>query len=727
MTTIRAAAPPGVTLSRLDNGTPHVEAPDLAGLYWGMGYLHALDRGMQLSLMRVLGYGRAAELLDGSDEMVEVDRFFRRMNWAGNTGDEVAALDAETLALCEAYCAGINKRLVPKPPWELRLVGYRPPPWTLDDCVLLSRMAGYLTLAQSQAEVERLFVEMSQAGVDAARLAALFPEPNTLVPPELLAQVELSERLVPEALRWLSPAPRMMASNNWVVSGAKTRTGAAMLGNDPHLEINRLPNVWHVQSLSSPAHAWVGATMPGLPAPLIGRTRALSWGATYTFMDGVDSWVEHCRGTARRVGEDWVPFEVREELIARKGGAPVKVRYFETEGHGCLDREPNEEGECYRLSTRWAPATSGSRSLIAAVAMWSATTVEAGMAALGQLETAWNWVLADAEGHIGYQMSGLLPLRHPEWKGFCPAPGWDSAYDWRGFAPVDELPRVVDPPAGYIVTANDDLNHLGVRDPINMGMGDYRARRIAALLTQQDAHDQRSFAAIQTDLHSLQAEEFMAVLRPLLPSSGAAAEALRTWDLRYDLESRGATVFEAFYAALYREFFAGGEGGLSEAVVRHLQDATGVFIDFYGQCDRTLLDPDSAWLGGRTREAVFRAAFEAVASEVPAAWGSRNQITLTNMFFAGKLPRWLGFDRGPVPLPGGRATPQQGQVYTSAGRVTSFAPSLRVIADMSEARLWTALMGGPSDRRWSRWYTSGVAGWIANEYDPLDLGGSSSR
>ena len=93
------------------------------------------------------------------------------------------------------------------------------------------------------------------------------------------------------------------------------------------------------------------------------------------------------------------------------------------------------------------------------------------------------------------------------------------------------------------------------------------------------------------------------------------------------------------------------------------------------------------------------------------AWGERNQVTLTHMFFGGKLPRWLGFDRGPIGLPGGRATPQQGQIYLSAGRVTSFAPSLRVIADM----------GGASDRRWSRWYASGVASWQANAYGQLKL------
>ena len=204
---------------------------------------------------------------------------------------------------------------------------------------------------------------------------------------------------------------------------------------------------------------------------------------------------------------------------------------------------------------------------------------------------------------------------------------------------------------------------------------------------------------------------------------GAAADLLRAWDLRYSLDSKGAAVFERFYAALCRELFGAGMG---EEVVRHLQDETGVFIDFYGQCDRTLLDPASPWLGDRNQAAVFRAAFEHIANEPLQAWGQRNQLMLTNMFFGGKLPRWLGFDRGPIALPGGRATPQQGQIYRAAGRVTSFAPSLRLIADMSDEQLWTCLMGGASDRRFSRWYTNKVSAWIETRFGALTLASRSS-
>ena len=115
----------------------------------------------------------------------------------------------------------------------------------------------------------------------------------------------------------------------------------------------------------------------------------------------------------------------------------------------------------------------------------------------------------------------------------------------------------------------------------------------------------------------------------------------------------------------------------------------------------------------RRRDDVWRAALDRVANQTPEPWGERNRITLDHMFFGGKLPRFLGFDPGPISIPGGRATPHQGQIYRAGGRLTSFTPSLRFVADMSEPDLCSAICDGPSDRRFSRWYKSGLAGWLA--------------
>jgi len=716
---IDCPAPNRVYLHRSEDGVPHIDvrSDELYKVSWAMGYCHALDRGLAMLLMRILANGRASELLDASDEMLEVDRFFRRMGWTNDTRVELEQLDEPTRTLVHAYCDGVNTRFGESVPWELRVLGVVPEPWTPQDSVTLSRMIGYVTLAQSQAEMERLIVEMVQAGVDEPRLRELFPSMDETWDRALIEKVTLGERIVPAAVRWLGAIPRAMASNNWVVSGSKSASGKPMLANDPHLEVNRLPAVWYelVCEWGEPDARQYAlmATMPGLPAPLLARTADLSWGATYTFMDGVDSWVEECRGGKRRRGDDWVSFETRTEVIERKGKAPFTETFYECE-HGVLDGDPNIDG--FYLATRWAPGRSGSGSLTAAAKMWGAHTVVDGMAALAGIESSWNWVLADREGHIGYQMSGLMPRRREGVSGLLPLAGWDPANDWQGFIDPVDLPRAYDPADGIFVTANQDLNEYGRVDPINLPMGDYRARRIREMLEESRRMGISTHAHIQNDVFSIQAREMMAILGPLLPDD-EAGRAFAAWDGCYDVASTGAVVFERWYAAVLRLVF--GAGGFGVDVVDHLLGKTGIFIDFYQNFDTILRSEASAWLAGRDRDALFREAYASIAGADESTWGEQQTMTLSNIFFASKLPGWLGFDRGPVSLQGGRATPHQGQIYRSGDRVTSFAPSYRLITDMAEHTAHTCLAGGPSDRRTSKFYCSELDDWLAGRYKIL--------
>jgi len=715
---IASPKPEGLTIIRDDAGVPHIEATDLKGAMWGDGYCHALDRGTQLLMMRILGQGRLCELLSDTDESLDIDRFFRRANWHNNLDAQVALLDPQSLSQAQAYCDGVNAGFAAKKIYTLKLMGYQPEPWTIGDSILISRMAGYLTLAQSQAEVERFFIELVQAGVPTEKLAELFPiDPKTL-DRKLIESVQLQERIVPNEVIWNKALPRMMASNNWVISGDKTQSGAPIMANDPHLEVNRLPNVWYEQVIKWGDRYVMGMGMPGLPGVIIGRSRELAWGATYTFMDTVDSWVEDCREGQYRQDSEWHDFELRTETIKRKKHDDDVLTFYQN-SHGVLEGDPNISGRY--LATRWAPADSGARSLMASLKMANADTAKQAMGNLGMIESAWNWVISDSKGNIAYQMSGVMPKRKQEWAGFTPAPGWDSRFDWQGSVAVKDLPSCYNPKEGYIVTANQDLNHLGKVDPINMPMGDYRAKRIEAVLSRRDDHTVESTQALQFDVHSRQAKLFLDILLPLLAERDIQTEAstiLQDWDLEYDFESKGAPLFELFYAALREQVF--GDSGLGLDVVRHLTDQSGIFIDFYQDYDRAMLNPNSSWYDDKTRDQAFVAAFEKAQAQYRGrSWQAVNKVTFINQLFQGKLPAFLGFDSRPIPLLGGRATPHQGQIYSSNGRQTSFAPSVRLIADLSDETLHTCLAGGPSDNRYSRWYKSGLKSWILGDYKAL--------
>ena len=701
-------------IQRDAHGVPHIEADAEADLYWGLGYCHALDRGMQMLLMRILGEGRAAECLEASDDMLQIDKFFRRVNWAGGVEEEIAKLSPEAKNFCETYCAGANTYFSQKIPWEFNLLGYKPEPWKIENIFTLARMAGYLTLAQSQAEIERLFIEMVQAGISREKLDELFPNILGGLDIELIKKVKLAERIVPLSVKWNHVVPTMMASNNWVISGSKTASGKPMLANDPHLETNRLPNVWYEIVLQTKDRYAIGATMPGLPGILIGRNSDVAWGATYTFMDAIDSWIEHCKDGKFLQNENrWMEFRQRREVIKRKKQTPVEMTFYEN-NHGVLEGNPFEEG--FYVTTRWTASKLGATSINAMVKMWSATNVEEGMNCLGQLESAFNWVLADRHGNIGYQMSGLMPMRREGVSGFVPLPGWKKENDWQAFADYKDLPRCVNPAAGFFVTANNDLNQCGVVKPINICMGAYRADRIAQMLAKKEKITIDDCREIHYDVYSLQAEYFMKILRPLLPET-PPGKILREWDCCYDPESQGAFLFEKFYATLRREVF--GKNGCGTATVDFLAHESGVFVDFYDNFDRVLLAENSAWFGGESRARLYRRVAAEALQIAPKTWGEVNQIKLKHLVLGEKLPVAAGFDRGPIILRGGRATPHQGQIYKSAGRTTSFTPSFRLVTDLEQEEVHTNLAGGPSDRRFSKWYCVDLMNWVTGKYKLL--------
>lgn len=703
-----------VRIWRDEHGVPHVEAESQADLYWGQGRVHAADRGMQMLLMRILGQGRASELLKATDSALHVDLFFRRMDWSAQTRPQVDLLGQPEQALLRSYCDGVNSVFLKKVPWEFKLLGYRPEPWRMEDTMMLSRMVAYLTMVQSQAGIERLLVEMVQAGVGPRKLEELFPGILGDLDIELISQVELGERIVPPDVVWDAAVPRTMASNNWALSGKKTASGKPILASDPHLEGNRLPNVWCEIALHTKDRYLMGGSMPGGPGILIGRTPDVAWGATYAFMDTVDSWIERCKdGEYYREPGRWIPFRQRKEVIRRKKKGPVEVTFYEND-HGVLDGDPYREG-CY-LATGWAAAQSGGTSLRQILRMWNVKTVEEGMNTLGRVETAWNFVLADRHGNIGYQMSGLMPKRREGASGFVPLAGWKQENDWRGFVPHDDLPRVLNPNQGYFVTANNDLNRHGKAKPINVPMGPYRADRIGELLEAGTRFTPSDMFKMHFDLYSPQADVFLKILRPLLPDT-EQGDILRQWDCQYSADSKGAFLFERFYKHLHREVF--GKNGFGEAVVDYLQERTGLFVGFYLNFDRVLLSEDSAWFGGRPREDLYRRVAAQALKVKPRTWGEVHRYMMTHLLLGGRLPRFLGFDRGPITAIGGRATIHQSQIYGTGSRVSTFVPSFRMVCDLSTDECCTNLAGGPSDRRFSRWYCSDLKNWLSGKYKTI--------
>ncbi len=706
-----------IHLWRSAEGVVHVSADAEIDLARGLGFAHAHDRLAQMMFTRLVGQGRLAECLRPEPDAIAVDIAMSRMGMARDAHRDVANLSANALEMNEAYSDGVNRFLERHRPTELRLAGYQPEPWRTADSLLMVKLMTYVGLAQSQEDIEKWIIQAVQAGVELDRLRALFAPGLDGFDPEWLRGVEVTEPLIAKTLRWLPGLPRVMASNNWVVAGNRTASGHPILCNDPHLEVNRLPAVVSEVVLTGPDGYWMGATIPGINGVLFGRSRQVAFGLTYGFADQIDYFVEDCRDGQFRRDDEWVDFDKRNHLVLRKGDSPIPITVYENL-HGVLEGDPEVAGRY--LCRAWSGHRSGASATLNAMAeMWHTDTAEAAMDALSKVSLSGNWVVADRDGNIGYQMSGAVPARPAHWSGLYPVPGWDPHYDWQGLVEPEQLSRLYNPPEGYIASANDDWNQPGRAQAITLHMASYRADRIRELLAENPRADVASMQAMHRDLVSRQARRFLAAFGPLLPAT-PIGDALRSWDGTYAADSDQAAWFEKLYRALKLEVF--GKGWLGEEAWLATEAETGVLTDFHGYFDDILLeaDPRGPWFGSRGRDALVREVAAVALSGEVTPWRKQQTLTMSHIFLA-KLPDALGFDHGPIVLPGSRATIPQASIYRSHGRVTSFHPCFRMVTDLGEDIAYTNMAGGPSGDRMSPWYKSDIPRWLGGRYKRLDL------
>lgn len=715
---------------RDDYGVPHVEAPDWHGALYALGYLHALDRPTQILFAQVVAAGRSAERIANKPELVETDRFFRRAGLYLHLEREVGLLPEKTQAELHVYCQGVNDGLQQAgrslPMWATR---FSPEPWTPQSVMLIGNLLSFGGLVVSQLQNERLLIELVQAGVDRDKLQELFAPRLDDADFDLLDRIRIANRLSDEALELIADLPRLAGSNAWAVGPWRSATGHALLAADPHLEINRLPAIWYEVALHWPDAYVLGATLPGCPLVAVGRTPQLAWGVTYLKGDTCDYVVEHCRpgphGWQYRREHDWHDFQVREEVVGRKGATPLSLPVLYND-QGTVETLPQAEG--HYLSVRWVGQEPGAgHSLATWLELLHCPSAAAAMDLVRECPTpTLVWVFADAQGHIGRQASGWFPRRGGAHTGLLPLPAFEPHGRWDGLRSTSELPRVYDPPEGFVATANEDLNEAGRPLWVSQPIPDYRKRRIDECLLAWDQATLLQMGTLQYDVISLQARDLLRALLPLMPP-GEVRDRLAEWNCSYDPESLEATLFQRFYRNLLIEIFGqeprGGDvrlRGLGWRRLVYLVTRAGFSMMIVWSIDRLLLRQDSLWWQGRDKAELVRRAVEATSGQPEQAWATMNAFRFTNRFFESQfVGRTLGFHTGDLPMRGCHATPFQGHLLRSAKRETTFSPSYHFLTDLGAQEAWTNLPGGPSESWLSRWYKSDIPLWLEGRYKRL--------
>jgi penicillin amidase len=706
-----------VEIMRVGGGVPRIMAVDLVRAMRGLGYMQAVDRGVQIEIARLVAEGRSAEYLGGSKELVRADTVVRRMGLHLYAERDLDRLDEPGRRVLRAFVDGVNEGLRLRWRRSLRLfLRHRPRPWSPADPIRIHRLTAYLGLAGIQVSLERNLIGLVDRGVPLPLLREIFGNSLDGVDVELVRSVER-----PDRRRWpMEPVPvpglaLSVGSNAWAVAGRRSASRSAVLANDPHLDISQLPAAWYEVELHTPDTALAGATAPGLPGIIVGRNKRVSWGVTYAPSDIADFYVEECRDGCRRVGDRWEPFEERTETLSIRGSEERRFSVF-TSPHGVLQGNPYTPGRYLSLCWHGQPGRFG-ETINAILALQRARSVdEARECVKGVQVPTLSWVFADIGGHIGYQLSGAHPRRRSGWSGLYPVAGWDSANDWQGFVDADELPGETDPDRGFVVVANQDQEREGCPQLMTAPMASYRWKRIVERLSSQEDWSVADLQYLQYDLLSPAAR----ALAPLFVEHmepGERRTELANWGFNFSPESRPAALYDAIYRAALLVVF--GDGHIGRETMRFLLDETSFLMTTGHRFDRILRNPESGWYEGRDYHGLLEAAVAEGLAQPPLTWGERNSLTLNHAVYADLVPGGVRVKFGPFGLPGHASTIHQGTRVRDAGVEGVFGPSYRFVTDMASDEAWTNMPGGPSERPLSRYYVSDLAKWRYAEYKRL--------
>ncbi|MDQ3995040.1 MAG: penicillin acylase family protein [Actinomycetota bacterium] len=689
-------------------GFVHIYADSRHDLVRAQGFVHAQDRFFQMEMIRRFAFGRLSEVAGAST--LELDRLARRLRLRWAAEQDARACDRETGSLLRAYCEGVNAYLaLGRLPLELRLARVRPEPWTVADVLAPAQMFALTLSGNWENELARMRLGASVGEERARRLDPTYPRDHPVtVPAEVAVRQAVSGATIGSG-----------ASNAWVVSGARTASGKPILANDPHLLLG-IPPIWHVQHLVWDAGEAAGFTVPGAPVVVLGRNERVAWGMTTAMVDTQDLFAErlHPDDTRRyEIEGEWHEAEIfPEEIRVRGRRDPVREEVVVTR-HGPIVAQARTTNEAFAL--RWSAHDPGETSRSLLDLMVAVTVEEADLALDALAAPPHNVVLADAAGTIAYRLAGGPIPRRRARNGSLPSPGWDSSHEWDGWVSQSELPRLVDPERGFIVTANNKVVPDGdPRDLPGEYLSGYRAERIETLLDGFETVTPEDCRRIQLDRRSLPGLELAAIARGF--SSGDALEQhaldlLSAWDGDLAPESRAGAVYAVLLEALEREAY----GGLDSLPVGLRERGRPRLLRMLAERDDSFLDD------GRTWEGVFHAALRTAVQALGPDRGAWRLGRSHRLRFAHAFDRVPGLSRllsrGPYPVGGDVDTVNMMTAAVGADG-SMIGAAMRAVFDLGDRNgNLIMLPTGQSGRPASPHYDDLIPRWLAGELVPLVL------
>ncbi len=724
-----------------DRLIPHVFAEQEDDAWFVQGYLHAKFRLWQMDLQTLSAAGRLSEIL--GEKLLERDREFRRLGMvfaAENSLKEIEK-DPTVKSECDAYTAGVNayiENLTEKTlPLEYKLSGYKPEKWSnLKTAIFLKYMsyelAGHdddfeMTNAKSYfsaGDFEKLFPVIQDSLDPVIPKGTIFEKQKVFpIVPGNADSAYFNNKEVADTEE--DKPDRKNGSNLWAVSGKKTKSGAPIFCNDPHLNLS-LPSVWFEMQISVPAFNVYGVGFPGAPGVMIGFNDSCAFGFTNGGRDVRDYYEIKFKDASRKeylYNGKWLSTQWRiDSLKIRDKGVYIdSVAYVMLGNDLCpVMYDKNFSGgkniNYKSYAVRWK-AHDPSNELIVFRLLDGANNYSDYLKAIANLKTpGQNSGFADKLGDIAIRTQGEWPAK---WKGqgdFI-MPGFDSSYLWQGMIPEDEVPFQYDPERGFVSSANqkpvDDSSYpyyLGRNYPLFRGMTINRKLAAMSDITPEE------MMKLQTDNYNLLA----AIAMPYILKSIRENELnddekkyltlMSNWNLRNDTGSKGATVFEVFwinfYKVVYDDEYANApkviihpsENSLLEGIIK---DTSYNFLDNISTQEKETL-PDDVTLAFKNAAAQLKDAEKKGRLD----W---DKYKPTYIFHLSRLIPFSSVD-----LQVGGSSHNINAIETSHG------PSWRMVVSLTpKTEAYGVYPGGQSGNPGSRFYDNFIDYWAAGKYYSL--------
>ena len=603
-------------------GIPHMKAESELDAFFAQGFVTAQDRLWHMEYDRRRGSGRWAEAVGESG--VAQDKMMRRFRLEASAKADYQVMDPHTKDVFDAYAAGVNAFITSGDalPVEYRITRLEPEPWQPWDGLTAYKVR-HISMGVFESKVWRARM-VREMGPEAA--GKLFPgfEPGYLMilPPGSTSPGPLDEGLkeLAEGAAGLNHLNEMdTGSNSWVLCGAETATGKPILAGDSHRALDT-PSAYYQNQVACPEFDVVGLSFPGVPGfPHFGHNGRVSWSVTHTAADYQDLYVERFQDGKYLYKDRWLEAETHDETIKVRDGTDVHTKVTVTQ-HGPVIAGYPDQGS--GLAFKY---TATERASTWPEILWRMLRVENSKELVdsmsGWVDPCNNLLFADIHGDMGYLCRGRIPIRSRV-NGWLPVPGWTGEHEWEGDIPFDELPVSINPPEGYIATANnrpvgDDYPHYIAID----FTPEFRVRLVTEGLKSLHRPTAEDMEQVHAQRVSIPALAYLGVVKqidPKDPAIKAAKHLLLDWNGEMNANQVQPTIYSAMRDAMLKEVL---ETNLTEKLAYdawHPADrGLGSFsnrlkarlVAMIEQDDRSLLPEGDTW-----PTAVARALSKAVAT-----------------------------------------------------------------------------------------------------------------